>query len=509
MKYRICKIFLSFIFLLILSSHLLNAQTERKIEIIRANSLEYDERIGIRAKRLLGDVVFKHEDAFMFCDSAYFYDAYNYVEAFNRVRIIQGDSLLLFGNKLKYDGNSKLAKMRDSVILRHNDSFLLTDSLDYDRERDIGYYFEGGKIYDGDNKLRSKRGYYHSKTSIYYAVDSVILTNPQYKIYCDTLKYNTETAIAYFFGPTHIVSDSNFIYCENGYYDTNLDLAAFSENAWLKSSQNLLKGDSLFYDRKIRFGEAFNNVSIYDSVENLTAFGNYAYYYEDPHFAMLTDSVMVLYVSDGDSLYLSSDTVYIEVDNDDHKLIRAFYKVQVFKSDMQARCDSLVYSSADSLAQMFYNPVLWSEDAQLTSEFMSLHFSGNDPTHAILDIRAFIIEQVDDNYFNQIRGRKMIAFIKEKELHKVDIFNDSETVYFVQDEETEDIIAYNKVISTNMTIFLKDKQIQRIWFYEKPVGNTIPIEQLTPNQLTLKDFNWLEKYRPKSKNDIFIWIPIE
>lgn len=485
------------------------SQTGKKVEIIRANSLEFDQSLGVNAKRLLGNVVFKHEEAFMFCDSAYFYDRENFVEAFSNVRIIQGDSLFLFGQRLKYDGNKRIAKMRDSVILKHNQAFLVTDSLDYDRNTDIGYYFEGGKIFDGDNRLSSLRGYYHSLINVYYAVDSVVLYNPQYTIFSDTLKYNTETAIAYFFGPTHIISDSNFIYCENGYYNTNKDVAGFSENAWLKSGPNKLMGDSLFYDRNIRFGEAFKNVSIYDSVENLTAYGHYGYYFEEPQFAMLTDSVFVIYVPDQDSLFMSSDTIYISVDSLDNKLLRAFYKVQVYKSDFQARCDSLVYSSADSVAQMFGNPVVWSEDSQLKADFISMHFSDDEPTHTIMDKNAFVIERLDSIHFNQIKGRKMIAFFRDREVYKVDIFNDAETLYFVIDEEADETIALNKVISTNMRVFIDDKQIERIWFYEKPDGETIPIADVRGEQKTLRDFIWLDNIRPKSKNDIFIWIPME
>lgn len=482
-----------------------DAQTTREIEIIRANSLEFDESIGVQAKRLIGNVVFKHEEVFMFCDSAYFYDLRNYVEAFSNVRIIQGDSLLLFGQKMYYDGNTRIAKMRDSVVLKHYDSFLVTDSLDYDRNTEIGYYFEGGEIFDGDNRLKSLRGYYHSLDNIYYAVDSVRLVNPDYTIYSDTLKYDTDASVAYFFGPTHIVSDENYIYCENGFYDTENDIARFSKNSWLQSGQNILRGDSLFYDRNIGFGEAFKNVSIFDTVENVTAYGNYGYYYENPEFAMLTDSVWLVYVPDNDSIFLSADTIYISVDSLDNKLIRAFYKVQVYKSDMQARCDSLVYSQADSVAKMFVKPILWIEDSQLTADYMEMHFVNDELDHAILEPRAFVIEKLDSTHYNQIKGRKLIAFFKDNDIYKVDIFSDSQTLYFVRDEETDDLIALNLVISTNMKIYLKDKNVEKIWFYQKPDGNTIPIDDVSSEQLHLRDFIWHEYLRPKSKYDIFIW----
>ncbi|HRW22548.1 MAG TPA: OstA-like protein, partial [Bacteroidales bacterium] len=248
------------IILFVFSVESSTAQQIRKIEIISAKSMEYDEKIGNRAMRLIGDVVLKHEDAYMYCDSGYLYRETNSFKAFNNVKILQGDSLLLTGTSLDYFGNTKLAKMRDSVVLKHYNSYLETDSLNYDRNDDVAYYFGGGEIFDIENHLVSKRGYYYTNDKEYIAVDSVILVNPQYKMYADTLKYNTETEIAYFYGPTNIISDSNFIYCENGFYDTRKDLSAFSENAYLINGEQTLKGDSLFYDRNKRMGEAFINV---------------------------------------------------------------------------------------------------------------------------------------------------------------------------------------------------------------------------------------------------------
>jgi lipopolysaccharide export system protein LptA len=333
----------------------------------------------------------------------------------------------------------------------------------------------------------------------------VVLKNPQYVLYSDSLRYNTESAIAYFYGPTNIVSDSNYIYCENGNYNTQSAQAAFSENAWLRSGSNYLMGDSLFYDRKIRYGEAFMNVSVIDTVENLNAYGDYGYYYENPRNAMLTENAEVIYVSDGDSIFMHSDTVYISVDSLDYKLIRAFYKVQVFKSDVQARCDSLTFYSKDSIAHMFYKPVIWSEKNQITADHIEVHFLNKSPDKFFLNGNAFSIEQYDSVHFNQMKGRKISGYIVEKKIRKVDLHNDCQTIYYVVDEEVNQIIALNKVVSTNMTIWFKDDKIERIWFYEKPDGETIPIEQLKNEQTLLKDFRWLDEYRPKAREDIFIW----
>ncbi len=493
---------------ILLQTEFLSAQKQRKIEIVNAETLEFDEKIGNRARRLIGNVVFKHEGAMMYCDSAYFYTEINTVDAYNNVRIDQGDSLSLEGEVLRYEGNTKMAMVRNNVVLRHFNSYLETDSIDFDRNINMGYYYSGGNIYDDDNHLFSKRGYYYADDKDYYAVDNVVLTNPDYVIYCDTLRYNTDTHIAYFYGPTTIISDSNFIYCENGYYNTELNLASFSENAYLISQQTILKGDSLFYNRNNRMGQAFKHVSITDTIENVTAYGHYGWYYEDPQKAMLTDSVLVEYVNEGDTLFMHSDTIYIDIDSADHKLIRAFGMVQVYRYDLQARCDSLVYCSADSVVEMFGSPVLWAEENQLTGEKMELHFADGKANYAEITGYAFIVQPEDSLNYNQIQGRRLIAYINNNDVYRVDIFNDSQTLYFIRDESSEEITGVNKTLCTNMVVYRNEKKIEKIVFYEKPDGIIIPIEQLTEADAFLKDFRCLEQYRPKSKDDIFIWIPI-
>lgn len=503
----ISQIVICITLLLIIADHPF-AQQIHKIEIISAKSMEYDEKIGNRAMRLIGDVVLKHDDAYMYCDSGYLYRETNSFKAFDNVRIVQGDSLLLTGSTLDYFGDNKLAEMRDSVVLKHYNSYLETDSLNYDRNKNVGYYFGWGEIFDVENHLVSKRGYYYTNDKDYVAVDSVILVNPQYKMYSDTLKYNTETEIAFFFGPTNIISDSNFIYCENGFYDTRKDISAFSENAYLINGEQTLKGDSLFYDRNKRMGEAFINVSVIDTVENLIAQGNYALYFEAPQHAMLIDSVLVTYVTDEDSIFMNADTVLIDIDTADNKLIRAYKHVQVFKLDAQARCDSLVYNSADSISEMFGNPIIWAEGNQLTSEKMELHFVDGKAHHILMKGYAFIVTPEDTVHYSQVKGRKLIAYFRENDIYKIDIFNDSQTLYYVRDEETEDLIGLNKVICNDMVVYRNDKKVEKIMFYDKPDGNLTPMEQISPENSFLKDFRWLDEYRPKSKFDIFYWEPI-
>lgn len=89
----------------------------------------------------------------MYCDSAYWYERENIFEAFSNVRMEQGDTIFVYGNYLHYDGNRRLARLRENVRMENPQATLFTDSLNYDRLENISYYFDGGMLVDEENEL--------------------------------------------------------------------------------------------------------------------------------------------------------------------------------------------------------------------------------------------------------------------------------------------------------------------------------------------------------------------
>jgi lipopolysaccharide assembly outer membrane protein LptD (OstA) len=218
--------------------HCTFAQEPKQIEIINSNTLEYDENIIQGAKRLIGNVQFKHENVLMFCDSAYYYDS-NKIDAFGNVKIKQGDTLSLTGDLLNYDGNTKKAVIRNNIVMQDPTIKLTTQILNYDLNTGIANYNGNGKIINKESTLTSKYGYYYSRKKNLYFRQDVKLVTKDYTIYCDTLKHNTSTEISYFEGPTNIVSKENTIYCQNGWYNNKTDKAQFNKHAILKSKKQV------------------------------------------------------------------------------------------------------------------------------------------------------------------------------------------------------------------------------------------------------------------------------
>ena len=101
-----------------------------RIEILQANELVYDRDVG-KYQRCIGNVRFKQDNVYMDCDSAWFYENQNRIEAFGNIYIRQRDTLNLWGQHLDYDGDSRIAIVEEDVRLTDSKMTLKTDRLIY------------------------------------------------------------------------------------------------------------------------------------------------------------------------------------------------------------------------------------------------------------------------------------------------------------------------------------------------------------------------------------------
>ena len=165
--------------------------------------LHYDRYKNPDAQILNGHVAFRHQGATLYCDSAHFYEMSNSFEAFGHVKMYQGDTLSLFSDYAFYDGNEQMAMARYNVVLKHRKSTLYTDSLNFDRLYNVGYFFEGGKLVDKDSELTSDWGEYYTETKQAVFNYDVQLRNKKFFLTSDTLYYDTGTSVAHAVGPSN------------------------------------------------------------------------------------------------------------------------------------------------------------------------------------------------------------------------------------------------------------------------------------------------------------------
>ncbi len=482
------------------------SQKTAEITIENADTFEGDESLGKNVSRLLGNVRFRHQGALMFCDSAYLYQETNSLDAFGKIRIVQGDSINLTGDLLKYDGNSREAKVTGKVVMTDKDMVLKSSILNYNMKNERAEYFNGGTLTDRQNVLTSSSGFYFAKEKMVFFKDSVKLTNPKYYILADTLKYQTVTKVAIFEGPTNIYStgsDSSHIFCERGWYNTITEKSVFTQNPVIRSKENQLRGDSLVYDNKTTIGLAYTNVAITDTIQKVIISGEQGYSDDKNKIAWVTGKAVLTKVFETDSLFLHADTLFAQQDTQSlQRSWSAYHGVRIYKSDLQGKCDSLVYKSSDSTLNFYTDPVIWSEANQLTATYINIQLANSEISELRLFNSAFICSEEDSLRYNQIRGRDMRGFFTDNQLNSIRVEGNGQSVYYTQNSKKQ-FTGVNRADCSDMLITISDSKINSITLINKPDATLYPINELSPQELRLKGFVWRSSERPLNKADIF------
>ncbi len=466
--------------------------------------INVDENLMPGVQVLSGNVCFRHDNALMYCDSAYFYQNENSIDAYGNVQIIQADTIFVYGDVLYYNGDTKLARLRHNVRMENRSAVLTTDSLNYDRVQNLAYYYTGGQIKDELNTLTSIWGQYSPSTDQALFRNKVRLINPNFTMDSDTLKYNTKTNIANIVGPTHIIyQNETDIYSTRGWYNTSDERSMLLDRSLVVHKDGkTLTGDTIFYDKQQSFGEGFSRVELTDSIQKSTLNGNYVYYNEATEYGQATDSALLVDWSSEDKMHLHADTLKVFKDSIFNVSI-GYYNVRVFRSDMQAVGDSLVYSTRDSVIYMFGEPVLWAEENQLSGETIRAITKNQKVDQVYVTLSAMASQFVENDYYNQLSGKEIIAYVDSGALRKVFVNGNAETIYFPVDDADGIYVGMNKTQSSYVTMFLKNKKVDKILLTTVSNGNMYPLSQVSGSDLYLRNFFWLEEQRPKNEKDVF------
>ncbi|MFI5158111.1 MAG: OstA-like protein [Sphingobacteriales bacterium] len=291
------------IFLLLLTAGNVIAQKKTsKVNLISSTKSKSDKINGLSVIKVYNGI-WSQDRTRMSSDSAYFYQSANAFDAFGHVAINQGDTLNIYSDKLNYNGNTKVAILTDNVKMVDKEATLTTNFFNYNTTTRIGTYINGGKLVSKTNTLVSQNGYYFAGTHDAYFRYNVVCTTNDALIYTDTMRYNSQTRINYFYGPTRIygTKDKDTLLTDNGTYNTIVEQALFTKNNLYKQGTKSLIGDTLFYDRLKGYGRSVKHVTFTDNEQKITIKGGLGTYFKKNDLAIVTRDPYVILVTESDS----------------------------------------------------------------------------------------------------------------------------------------------------------------------------------------------------------------
>lgn len=462
----------------------------------------------IYTKDRSGQVYIVHEGVEMWCDQAYVYLKDNFVKAYGKVRIEQGDTVSMRSKYAEYNGNTQFAFASGDVVLQEPKTTLRTDTLYFDRIKQQAFYRSGGTVRDTASTLTSRIGRYFADSKKYQFLSNVKIVNPKYTVNSEQLDFYSETGGAYLYGKSTIVSETSTVYCERGYYNTRTDKGYFVKNSRVDYNNRILYGDSIYFDRNRSFASATNNIKVLDTVNRSVIRGHYAEVFREKDSVFITKRAVAITLRDNDSVYVHADTLRV-TGKPENRIIKGFYRARMFKRGLppdeptSGMCDSIFMNQKEGITKLLRNPVLWTGENQMTGD--TIHILSNKETEKLDTLKVFnnaFLVQKDSAGYNQVKGERLIGLFTNNELDTVNIVKNTEVIYFSRNEKQE-LVGINNTTSSSIQMYLQEQQITGIKFIKQAKGKVYPPSQFPENARLLPGFIWRGDERLRSVEDLF------
>lgn len=472
---------------------------------------EADSLLGANGfERLLGNVKMKHQTTLINCDSAHFYRATNMAKLYGRVFIEDmEDSVTTRSAYAEYDGNTKLAKLRNNVIFDNGETKLYTDFLDYNREANVANYFNEGKVVDSTNVLTSERGKYEVNLEKITFEDDVVLVNPDYTMKTNFLVYLTIPKTAETQGLTNLVSkEGNTLNAQKGsFYDTQNKLFRFYDGV-VDTETSRVKAEELLYRELEGYYEGKENVRVFNKEREVEIFGDEGKYWEERGYSLVHGNALVRRYFEKDTLFLAADTLISQDhESDSLKYLLAFHSVQLVKSDLTGVSDSLAYNYNDSTIRLFQDPVIWNQNNQMTADSMTFFIQNEELRRVYMQENVFSVMTDTLANFNQMKGRKLNGYFADGQISKLEIEGNGESLYYALEGDTL-TQGINRTLSATIQMDFKEGAIKKVKYDVKPDGKFIPFQLVDEESSRLEGFQWRIEEKP-SMETIFAWRMVE
>ena len=509
-----------------------SADTTRDIEIIFAESLRTITLAdGTELQTLAGSAAVRQGNTKLTGDSIVLNSRTGIAEVFGRVHINDADTVNTYSNYLRYLGKERIAFLKENVKLTDGKATLLTDDLEYNLATGIATYKGGGRVLNGKTILTSTDAVYYSNTKDVYFKKYVHLTDPQYDIKADSLLYNTFFKTATFISPTRIkTKEGGTINTKNGTYNLQTGEAIFYDRTSYSDSTRSLAGGKIAYDEKSGILQVEDNGKLVDSVNNVTVLGGQILLDKVKNSFLATRKPVMILYQGSDSTYIAADTLFsglrkydtaqkktvlsndtlnkvmvvnVASANDSIRYFIAFNKVKIFNDSLQAVCDSLYYSTEDSVFRMFRDPVFWNNQTQVAGDTIYLFTKKQKAERLYVFNNGMVGNKSNESLFNQMGGRTLNGYFTDGNIDYIRVKGSpAESIFYPLDEDSA-YVGMNRSSGDVIDIYFVNKELNKIKFINDVNGTLYPLRQIPVGEDKLKGFIWLDSRRPKNKLDLF------
>jgi lipopolysaccharide export system protein LptA len=404
-----------------------------------------------RVVDFLGPTLITNDSTQLYCEDG-FYDTENSVAEFTKNAQYKKGEQAATADTIRYEGNNNIYRLKGDARFEEGDRRAEADMILYEEQKDKTTLVGNATYQDKKQNIKADRIEYDAKNEVYSTRGRSRISDPPQILEADQVDYSEERGLG--------VATGNVIW-----RDTSAELTIVCDTA--------------DYNRKTDYLKAFGGRQ---------------------------GRPMLITIVDEDSLFMASDTLLsLQVDsmeNDSARQLRAYHDVRIYKSNMQAICDSLTYSTVDSMFRLFREPIVWSDTSQFYADTVNILLDSSRIDRIFMRHNGFIVNSPDEIMFNQVKGKHITAFFRDDELRRMAVNGNAESVYYALDDDNA-YVGVNKTVCSEMMLYFGNNEVEKIKFFTQPKAQMLPMGQTKHEDLKLEGFSWEKQYRPYRIEDLF------
>ena len=466
-----------------------------------------------------------------------FYDIDEKIAYYSDTALLEQNNIQLQSRKGRFSVEEKVGYFEEDVILISEDIRLTSSTLTYFTEEEKAVFTSPTRIKTKKEEIYCEAGFYNTKEK-----KGVFSQNAQYRskdqeVIGDEIQYDGATNAVKVTGNSTFTTKDGKGYAEDMEYNAETDEMVLTGDASFQDSVNRVEGLRIIhlaeegdifvsgngilttddgvleaynieYNKISGIGSAEGNVNWIDSSSHTKLKSDFADFNKSKNYfkAYNFSSRPQLEILMGtDSLYMSSDTILSfeskDTSGNTSRILIGDNDTRIYRHDLQALCDSLVYSSRDSVFNLIRNPVMWSDTTQFTGDTIKL-FVKNDRINKMRIIKnSMILNSSDSIFYNQIKGKEVTGFFVENDINNFIVEGNAESVYYVTNDEGK-YVSVNKTECSILKFYFNNNKISDVKGYTDVKQKMLPMKSTNHEAIKLDGFKWISDKRPKNIADL-------
>ena len=421
-------------------------------------------------------------------------------ESPNRL-VINGDSLK---GKL-VDGQNIREVLGNVVITQEDIRITCNKAIQYIKSNNAELI--GNVVITQDSVvITTERGRYFGNIKIAYSDSAVHLNNKEMNLLADKGNYNLQTKIANFFGNVNFKDSVTNLKSHKLVYKKKLEEIIAVGSVQVSDSTSIVRADSLIHNRNTRFSEGFNNISIENSENNVTIFGDHLIDDKDSNVAKISGDPFLVQIEElengkYDTLFIKSK--YLESRKSSGSSLFAIDSVKIIRGGFLSNNDYTIYDKDADQITIFKQkdkekPVLWYENNQVIGDSIYIYLDSSKISKVNIIKDAILISQ-DSTYqfrYNQMSGDSIKLGFMESKLNNTVVNGNVLSIYYMFEEGEPNGLL--KSSAKEIGIYFEDGKVSEVKMFGSPISEFHPENLVIDNEksFTLPSF-FLYKNKPQ------------